>query len=503
MPPDDVVDRFFEWSTLEDFATSPAPGLRIGLLYGRRRTGKSFLLRRLAASTGGLYHMALEEEPTPALQRFAGRIGASLRVPAGTLRFADWEQALRTATGVTSPAGLGNAPIDLSGGFGLVVIDELPYLLDGRAGSAIPSVLQMLVDDSRERPGPPRRVIVCGSALAVMTQLLSGTKALRGRAELDLLLRPFDYRTAAEFYQAPDADTAFLLHAVFGGSPGYRDLLPFVPRNPADVDRLLAATVLNPAHALFSEAGYLLREDPRVTDRALYHSVLAAIAAGQRTPTAIGGVAGRDARSLTHPLEVLTSAGFVVREDDVLLQRRPRLRLADPIVAFHQLITQPRLATFEDRRTDEGWADARPTFESGVLGPHFEHLAREWVRRFAGPDTLGGPVGEVGSTVVNDPAGRAQHEVDVVALAPGQRRHGNHPTVRVLGEAKASGTPRGLRDLDRLQRIRSLLTSRGIDAAAAKLLLFGRSGFSPDLVTAAGQLDDVELIDLDRLYAST
>lgn len=65
MRPDDIVDRLFEWSALENFAISPAPGLRIGLLYGRRRTGKSFLLRRLAAATGGLYHMALEEEPVP------------------------------------------------------------------------------------------------------------------------------------------------------------------------------------------------------------------------------------------------------------------------------------------------------------------------------------------------------------------------------------------------------------------------------------------------------
>lgn len=500
MRPDDVVDRLHEWASLETFATSEAPGLRIGLLYGRRRTGKSFLLRRLAAATGGLYHMALEEEPVPALQRFAGRVAGALRIPADALRFADWEQALRTATGVSSPAGPGD-PAGPSGGFGLIVIDELPYLLGGSAGSAIPSILQMLVDDSRELPGPPRRVIVCGSALAVMTQLLSGTKALRGRAELDLLLRPFDYRTAAGFYQSPDPQTAFLLHAVFGGSPGYRDLLPFLPEHAGDVDRLLAATVLNPAHALFNEAGYLLREDPRVTDRALYHSVLAAIAGGMRTPTAVGGVVGRDARSLIHPLEVLTSAGLVIREDDLLLQRRPRLRLADPIVTFHQLITLPRLATFEDRLTEQGWAEARTAFDSGVLGPHFEHLAREWVRRFAGPDALGGPVGEVGSTVVNDPSGRVQHEVDVVALAPGQWRQANRPTIRVLGEAKASQSPRGLPDLERLDRIRAVLTGRGADAAEAKLLLFGRNGFSADLVAAAGRRNDVELVDLDRLYA--
>jgi hypothetical protein len=51
-------------------------------------------------------------------------------------------------------------------------------------------------------------------------------------------------------------------------------------------------------------------------------------------------------------------------------------RIADPLVRFHQLVRHPRAALFEDRRGAEAWADAQPAFESLVLGPHFEHLAR-------------------------------------------------------------------------------------------------------------------------------
>ncbi len=492
MRPADIVDREFEWTSLEDFATSKAPGLRVGLLYGRRRTGKSFLLRRLVRAVGGLYHMALEEEPYPALQRFAEHVADEVGVPAGALRFSDWEQALRTATGISASGTRGGVP--------LLVIDELPYLLSHPPGTSIPSVLQMLVDESRDNPGPPRRVIICGSALAVMSELLSGTKALRGRAELDLQLRSFEYRTAAEFYGVDDPETAFQLHAVLGGTPGYRDLLPFIPTRPEEIEQLVTATLLNPSHALFGEAAYLLREDPRVTDRALYHSVLTAIAGGARTPTAVGGVLGRDQRSLSHVLDVLTSSGFVVRDDDLLLQRRPRLRLADPVIAFHQLITEPRLATFEDRRTQDGWRDAAAGYESALLGPHFEQLARDWVRLYAGPDILGGTVGEVGSTVVNDQRGRAQHELDVVALAAGARRQANNPLIRVLGEAKATTTLRGPGDLARLERIRDVLAERGAQVQQARLLLFSRRGFVPELIELARNRSDVELVDLQRMY---
>lgn len=110
------------------------------------------------------------------------------------------------------------------------MLDELPYLLAHSLGSQIPSALQALVDESRDSgEGLSGRAILCGSALAVMADLLSGTKALRGRAELDLLLRPFDYRTASACYGIRDLETAFAMYAYFGGTPGYRDLLAGAP----------------------------------------------------------------------------------------------------------------------------------------------------------------------------------------------------------------------------------------------------------------------------------
>ena len=47
---------------------------------------------------------------------------------------------------------------------------------------------------------PPLRLILCGSAMSVMAGLLSGQRALRGRAVLDLVVDPFDYREAAAFW---------------------------------------------------------------------------------------------------------------------------------------------------------------------------------------------------------------------------------------------------------------------------------------------------------------
>ena len=488
--PEGLVGRERAWADLVDLLHHPDPHLRLGLVTGRRRVGKSLLLRRLVQAADGLYALALEQERRPALQRFADALARRVDLPSGRLRFDDWGEALR-AVGQMVP---GRGPL-------LVVLDELPYLL--RHSPELPSVLQELYDERLDGPGSarPLRLVVCGSALSVMTQLLSGQQALRGRVALELVLHPFDSRQARRFWGAEDLQVALHLDAVLGGTPGHRDLAGReAPSSPAGLAEFMASTVLNPSSALFRESEYLLREDPRVSDRALYQSVLGAVSGGARTPAEISRLLGRPDRSLAHPLDVLLTAGLLRRDDDVLLQRRPILRLTDPLVRFEQVVVRPRLAALEDGRAEEVWAAAQPTLADQVLGPHVEDLARWWVRTQASEATTGGPVGEVGQAVVQDRAGRAQRQVDVVALAAGQRRQDRRATVRVLGEVKASARPRGLRDLGDLDRSRDLLVARGVDAADARLLLVSRGGADDDLRRAAAARQDVELVDLERLY---
>src|ERR1700757_1087152 len=95
--PADVFDRDAEWADLTDFALSPLPGLRIAVVYGRRRQGKSYLLRRLADAVGGLYHLATEQAEPVSLRRFADSLAAWAGLSAGSFGFGDWERALRTA----------------------------------------------------------------------------------------------------------------------------------------------------------------------------------------------------------------------------------------------------------------------------------------------------------------------------------------------------------------------------------------------------------------------
>ena len=498
--PTDVFDRDAEWADLADFASSPLPGLRIAVVYGRRRQGKSYLLRRLADAVGGLYHLATEQAEPVSLRRFGDSLAAWAGLSAGAFGFGGWEQALRTPAEVIAAPSRPQADHAAPG---LLVLDEFPYLAQETPG--LPSIVQSLYDGLGPGAGAGTmslRLILCGSAISVMGDLLSGTRALRGRAALELRVRPFGYRDAREYWGIENLAAAFAHNAIVGGTPGYRELVPDprVPGDPGQIGGWLARNVLRPSMPLFDEARRVVHEDTRIRDTAAYSSVLAAVAAGESSPTKIGGLLGRPATSLAHQLATLAAAGFIDRRHDLLLDRRPVVTVADPMVRFHQLVIEPYLADLEAGRARQVWAEAAHTVESKILGPHFEALAAEWVAHYASGEA-GLTVGPVGQTVIACREHKTGHEIDVLALARGSRPRTPGAPVAFIGEAKHRDRRPGLAELRRLKHLRELLTTAGHDATDAAVGLFSTSGFTDELAAgAAASRGKIILVGLDMLY---
>ena len=139
--PPELFDREAEWSDLVAFTQQRGAGIRLALVRGRRRQGKSFLLRRIAEATGGFYLQALEQERSQALDGLGRALGEYLAVPGGRLAFNGWDDALAALVQLRR----GNQPA-------VAVIDEFPYLL--AHSPELPSRLQrqsMLP----ETAGPP------------------------------------------------------------------------------------------------------------------------------------------------------------------------------------------------------------------------------------------------------------------------------------------------------------------------------------------------------------
>ena len=66
--PADMFDRAWEWDALARFCTDASPGATLGVVSGRRRQGKSYLLEALCSATGGFYFVATEATEAESLR---------------------------------------------------------------------------------------------------------------------------------------------------------------------------------------------------------------------------------------------------------------------------------------------------------------------------------------------------------------------------------------------------------------------------------------------------
>ena len=471
---------------LATFLDSAAPRPLLGLAYGRRRIGKSTLLFKETEARDGFYFEAIHVETPVQLERLGAAIGEHLGV--GRIALASWEEALTQLLRLGEERAVP------------VVLDEFGHIL--QADASVDSVLATTLGPGRRprgQSGRPR-LVLCGSAIAMMRALTVGEAPLRGRAGLELVMQPDDFRTAATRLAATrlaapeDRELAARVFAVIGGVVGYAtDMANHdLPTSLGDFERWVADRILSPAAPLHYEATTLLAEDPSLAggNDLLHHSILGAIANGSVTAGNIAKQVNRAVPNLGPALNRLVQAGFVIRHVDPVRKQRPLYALADPYLQFHYAVLEPHRTALRFRDRGDVWRERLvDTFDARVRGPVFEQQARTWVERFASDASIGGSPDHVGPSVAS--VDKIEVELDVVVAASGEDPSAR--TITAIGEAKAGERLTG-RHLHRLKQARAALGPR---ASTAKLLLFGVE-FHAEL----RELDrhDVELIDLDRLY---
>ncbi len=424
--PKTMIDRDLEWSILDRFAEREQ-GLAI--VYGPRRVGKSFLLDAMCDAAGGRRYQAITGVAATQLADLGRMLGEWLG--AGPLSIDGWADALDRLARVELP---------------FVAIDELPYLTE--VTPELPSLLQRYIDAGE---GPA--LILSGSALSVMADLVEARAPLYGRAAAVVVPAPLAGRDLAALWESDEPLTTLWIDAALGGLPGYRPLVEPPGKNR---DRWMVDEVLAPGSPLLDAAEADLANVPALPAlRGVYRAILAAIAGGDGSFAAISRVAGLPSGALSRPLATLQRAGLVERVPDPLRSRRDRYELADPHLRLWLSIVAPNRSRLQAGAAPEIWKRVgATTWPSQVLGPRWEAVVRAHVAA-NGEELLGG-VEVVGSTVVSDRSRRQSHEIDLVAMRDNR--------IVALGEAKLRKL--GASDLDRLLHVRKLL-----DAPEAKLVL--------------------------------
>lgn len=76
-------------------------------------------------------------------------------------------------------------------------------------------MLQSVIDEYRDRSN--MKLIICGSYVDTMKELLAKQNPLYGRIDLTLNLKPMDYYESALFYPDFSDEDKVRIYSVFGG----------------------------------------------------------------------------------------------------------------------------------------------------------------------------------------------------------------------------------------------------------------------------------------------
>ena len=452
------VDRDAELDQLADCYESETADFVV--IYGRRRLGKSELVRQsIADRTDAVYYQAVESTAQNQLEQFVDTATAQFPSLQNVRR--DWEVFLETL-------GSENA---------IVVIDEFPFLIE--EDESLPSRIQRVWDMELQETG--MTLVLVGSSISVMEDtVLSGSAPLYGRRTATIDLQPLSVAGARQFFPAYDPETAIMAWSIFGGTPHYLQTIdPDQPLGP-NVQR----TILSERGLLYSEPEFLLRTELRQPNT--YFSILRALAHGRRTPNEIAGMAGVDSGSLSTYLQKLRRLRLVERHIPVTesptASKRGRYRIAAPLFRFWFRFVygnQDQLRLLGADAYDELVTPELADYVS----PLFERLCQE-----ALPGLVDRPFHQVGQWWFKE------QELDVLGLTDDGL---------VAGECKFTSTPVSEGVLTDLERTAADVRWAEAPADGETLyVLFSRSGFTTDLERVADARADVRLFDLPETISA-
>ena len=331
-----------------------------GVLYGRRRCGKSRLLLEALPAGRAVYYVADDRESP--LQRVAVATELARLLPGfDRVTYPDWDALLTRAWEQASPGTV-------------VAIDEFPALV--AVAPELPSLLQKRLDSPSAR-GP--HLVVAGSSQRMMQGLVLDRSApLYGRATEILRIEPLPCGWISKALRTPRAQEAIDAFAVWGGIPRYWELAA----EYADREAAIQALVLSPLGVLYDEPTRLLLDDLR--DLTQVASILALIGQGCHRLSEIAGRLGKPATSLSRPMGRLLELGLVRRDQPFGASprdsKRSLYRIGDPFLRFWFRFVEPNRSRLESRQGLAVLREIRAHWAAHVAGI-WEDLVRESVPR--------------------------------------------------------------------------------------------------------------------------
>lgn len=451
------IGRLKELNSLESVYKKDGFGMTV--IYGRRRVGKSTLIKEFIRDKKAIFYTATKVGPERNLELFAKQV----------LDVLDPEISNVTFPTVESVLDLIGARIHNGDKKVVLVIDELPYWAE--KDEALLSIFQKYIDTMWLQKNI--MLILCGSVLSFMEKkVLSEKSPIFGRRDSQIKLEAFNYMDSALFVPNYSAEDKAICYGVTGGVAKYLAL--FDPKKSLDE---------NIIRLFFDSDGYLFDETRNLmtqefSDITLVNNIVEQVAAGENSLNNIASKVHEKDTTVLYSLEKLIDAGLVDKKKCITEEKNKKKTqyvLKDHMFSFWYRFIPKAISVIEMGQGRIYYEKVvKPQLHS-FMGSIFEEMCRYYTLEKGITGLFGSFITEAGTwwgnELLTDDNGKKYHQpadIDVVGLSPVDK-------TAVCGECKFKNEKIDKEIYETLIRRSRLLSGNYI---VTKYMLFSLSGFS-------------------------
>ena len=352
------IGRQIEKAQIKALIELPRPS--IAVIYGRRRVGKSELIRQATQGKNVLSFEGLEGQSK---QKQIKNFLFQLREQSGITRkdISDWPEALILLRKLTGS------------GQWIIVLDEFQWMANYQ--NELVSVIKMIWERYLA-VNPELTLILCGSIASFMKSKVLKSSALYGRCDYVLNLQPLKLNEIADFFPDKGSDEILETAMLVGGIPKYLELISEYPSVYDAIEQLA-----------FSHDGFFQTEYDRLFashfgKNPIYRKIIQTLSANQyglsvsKLAEKIHIIPGG---SLSNQLEDLESAGFLhamIPFDKPETSKLLKYVLMDAYVMFYHSMIRDSMRIEASNNTQFHTIISSPRYRSW-LGRSFEYLCMQ------------------------------------------------------------------------------------------------------------------------------
>lgn len=458
----DFIGRAKELEKLEqEFAQS---NQTVALVYGRRRVGKSELIKqslKKTSTTRAIYYECKQTTEMNNAESLSALASETLGLPPmahnGIEPLLDFLFAQSLEQGI------------------VLVLDEYPYLRQTVKG--LDSILQSLIDKYQNTS--QMHLVLCGSYVEAMKSLLGHSNPLFGRVDVTISLKPMDYYDSAKFYPEFSPEDKVRLYSVFGGIPYYNRLI----KQDKSVRQNIIDLIASPGSRLENEVPmYITSEISKLSNA---NEVFGALSAGySQYRDLLDQSHVSSGPAMVDVLKKLIDMELVQKQapiNDPNNKKKSGYHIVDPLSLFYFKYLFKNLSqmafldpdVFYDRYIDKN-------FEEDFVPHMFEEVCRQYLIRQNKAGKIDEPFDVIGRYWYDDPETHTNGEFDIVT---------RDPKGYVFYEAKFRKSP-----IDQKMVNEEIAQVEKTGLQCYKYGFFSRSGFTAN----AGE--NTVFVDLEDLF---